>query len=121
MEVPDGQAYPAKHGPVHKGLVSPCVEPYRPRSHGPLHAAVVVPAEDPNKPTAHATHAPAPPTLYQPGGHSTAVALVEPDGQAKPGEQPPLHPEVLSPGTAPNSPAAQGPLQADELRALDVP
>jgi hypothetical protein len=55
-------------------------------------------------PHAAAEHTPSPGALYWPVGHRTAVALVEPAGQAYPAAHRPLHPGTVNPGTAPYAP-----------------
>ena len=77
---PGGQAYPAKQLPLHPALGTPLLPPY-------------IPPE-------HVLHTPAPTKLNVPWGHSTAVALEEPVGQAYPGVQLPEHAgEVIPPDT----------------------
>jgi hypothetical protein len=74
----------------------------------PLHAADDRPGSAPYRPAAHGVHEPWPPTLYVPGRHMNAAALVDPAAQACPAVQLPLHTADVRPGTAPNRPAAQG-------------
>ena len=54
---------------------------------------------------AQPVHDPAPPALYVPLPHLTAVALVEPAGQAYPGAHTPLQLLLDSPVAAPYTPA----------------
>ncbi len=72
-----------------------------------MHCGDVSPLVLPNRPAAHDVHEPWPPTLYVPGRHIDAVALVDPSAQAYPAAQLPLHAADGSPGTAPYRPAAQ--------------
>ncbi len=64
---------------------------------------------------------PAPPKLYSPGGHSTAVALVEPAGQAYPAVHSPLQVSADAATAAPNRPAGHGAVQAAEASPLVFP
>jgi hypothetical protein len=59
----------------------------------------------PNRPAGQSLHDPAPPTLYLPTPHTTAVALTDPAGHAYPALQFPLQPAVVRPGPLPNRPA----------------
>jgi hypothetical protein len=53
-----------------------------PATHSPLHAALVRALEAPYVPPGHARHTADPLSLYSPGTHASAVALVLPAGQA---------------------------------------
>lgn len=55
-------------------------------------------------PALQVVHDPARGKLYVPAGHSTEVELVDPEGQAYPAEQFPLHPAELNPGEDPKVP-----------------
>ena len=55
-------------------------------------------------PSGHALHAAAPPVLYCPAAHGTAVALVDPAGHAYPAAHGPLHDDVVSDVALPNVP-----------------
>ncbi len=81
---PAGHACPAAQSPVHVGRATPEVLP--------------------NDPPGHGVHPAAPGPLYWPAGHSTAVALVDPAGQAYPAVQLPLHTDV-APAAELNVPA----------------
>jgi hypothetical protein len=87
----------------------------------PLHAADGRPAVAPYVPAGHALHAPAPPTLYRPAAHISAVALVDPAGQAYPALQLPLQPALAIPLTAPYVPARHAPLQLAVGKAATAP
>jgi hypothetical protein len=95
-----------------------------PTGHDPLHDADARPGTAPYKPTAHETQAPAPELeLYRPAGQvlqaaapvwlkrpaglAVPLALVEPDGHAKPGGQLPLHAALARPGALPKVPSGQ--------------
>jgi hypothetical protein len=92
---------PAAHGPSHVDAVAPGPAPYRPASQGPLQAEVDSPAVAPNAPGGHSVQAPAPLTLYVPGLHRTATALVLLAGQAYPAVHSPLQAAVGNPAVAP--------------------
>lgn len=64
---------------------------------------------------------PAPGLLKVPGGHIWAVALVEPDGQANPAAQGPVHKGDTCPGPDPYWPATQGPEHAGLVVADSTP
>ena len=53
-------------------------------------------------------HAAAPTSEYCPGAHDTAVAFVDPAGQAYPALQFPVQSAVINPDVLPNRPAVQG-------------
>ncbi len=74
-----------------------------PAAQGPLHAAEFKPTEDVlnQVPAGQAVQLAAPAKLYRPGRQMEAVALVEPAGQ--------------------KYPAAQGPLQANEVKSGLLP
>ncbi len=109
---PLGHAYPEVHAPVHVAAVSAVLEPYSPAGHSPLQAGVVRAAEAPKVPSGQSAHTPAPLSLYLPGGHCTAVALVDPAGHEYPAVQLPLHWVVFNPLVAPNLPAGHEALQS---------
>ena len=71
-------------------LVDPALHTY-PALHDPLHDAVDKPDVAPYKPDAHMLHVPDPAIEYCPAGHSTAVALADPDGHAYPALHAPVH------------------------------
>ena len=71
-------------------LVDPALHTY-PALHDPLHDAVDKPDVAPYKPDAHMLHVPDPAIEYCPAGHSTAVALTDPDGHAYPALHAPVH------------------------------
>jgi hypothetical protein len=73
---------------VHKVLLNPGVEPYRP--------------------AAQSVQAPAPAMEYCPATHCDAVAEAEPSGHAYPAEQLPLHPADVNFGVEPYRPAGHG-------------
>ena len=54
----------------------------RPGMHGPVQAADAMAGNAPYRPALHCEHALLPSRLHCPLGHSTAVALVEPEGHA---------------------------------------
>jgi hypothetical protein len=70
---------PAGHASA-VALVDPAGQVY-PAVHAPLHSAVPTAAVAPNSPAGQSTHAVAPPKLYRPAGHATAVAFTDPAGQ----------------------------------------
>lgn len=98
---PAGHAYPGEHVPEHNALVRPGV--------------------DPKVPAGHKTHVPAPAREYDPAGHCTAVALVEPAGHAYPAEQFPEHAALVRPETAPKDPAGHSPEHVGTVRAGPEP
>ena len=85
LTLPAGQAYPAVQLP--------------------LHAAVVTPDTFPNRPAGHSVHTDAPDSEYCPSGHTIAVALTLPAGQAYPALQLPLHAAVVIIVAPPYTPA----------------
>ncbi len=97
------------------GEVEPATHAY-PAVQFPLHPAVGSPDDAPYRPAAHTLHTPDPPTLYQPGLHTTAVALVEPAGHAYPALQFPTHVGDATPDTSPNRPAGHTPVQVGVVR-----
>ncbi len=108
-KVPAGQglhtAEPAREycpaGQMHAvALVDPATQAY-PAVQLPEQAVVVRPAVAPYKPAAHGLHVPAAPRLNVPGAQTTAVALVDPSGQAYPGLQPPEQDGTDRPAAAP--------------------
>jgi hypothetical protein len=101
LMLPGGQMYPAVHAP--------------------LQLAVARPAVLPKAPPGHKLHTPAPLTLYVPGAQSTAVASVEPAGQAYPALQFPTQVADTTPDTLPNRPAGQGPEHADVVNPELLP
>ncbi len=109
---PAAHAYPAEHGPEQLVELRPEVTPYLPARQAPLQASVVSPKESPYRPGLHCVHDPAPPRLYVPGEHRTAVALVDPTGHACPAEHGPEQLVELRPEVAPYLPAGHAPLQA---------
>ncbi len=82
-----------------------------PAVHVPEHADDGKAAEAPNLPSGHSSHAPAPPRLYEPGGHCTAVDDVLPAGHACPEVQFPLQANEDSPAEDPKVPAGQAAVQ----------
>lgn len=103
---PATHTYPALHSPLHAADVSPVILPYVPAGHCAVQDALVSPAVEPNVPTGHSVQLPAPAKLYLPTAHTAAVGLVDPAAHAYPALQPPVHPLVVRPCTAPYSPAA---------------
>ncbi len=93
---PPGQAYPAVHDPLHAEAVRPEEEPYRPVGQGPEHNEVDTsrPGELPKRPAGQAVHDTEPAREYFPTGHTAAVELVDPAGQAYPAVQLPEHAAV---------------------------
>ncbi len=79
---PAMHAYPALQFPVHRGVVDPLADPYRPGAQGPLQLEEFVPGTDEYKPAAQSVHAPALAKLKRPAGHNAAVAFVDPAGHA---------------------------------------
>ncbi len=118
--LPAGQAYPGAHGPTQAPVVAPAVSPNRPGSHSPLQFADVSPAAPPKAPGGHEVHSPAAPVLYRPTGHTDAVALVDPVGQAYPAAHGPAHVDPAAPAEAPKRPAGHG-VQAAAPAPLYVP
>ncbi len=59
-----------------------------------------------HRPAAHDAHVPAPLVLNWPAGQATAVALVDPAGQAYPAGHCPEQPAVAMKGLLPNRPGA---------------
>lgn len=53
---PGGQKYPAAHGPSHKELTWPPVDPYRPAWQTPVQLGFSRPLEEPYNPGAHSVH-----------------------------------------------------------------
>jgi hypothetical protein len=98
---PGGQMYPAEHTPEHVAVVAPEPDPKYPAAHTPLHADVDKPLVDPYVPGGHETHTDAPPRLYVPGPHTTAVALVDPEGHTYPAAQSPEQLVVVRPEADP--------------------
>jgi hypothetical protein len=113
---PAGHAYPAVHIPLQADEIRPDVAPNVPAGHRPEHAAVISPEALPYRPAPQAVHDAALPRLNVPGAHGTAVALVDPAGQAYPALQRPLHPAVARPGEEPYRPGPQGPVQLADDR-----
>jgi hypothetical protein len=98
---PAGHQYPAVQFPVHAAEVMPIVEPYTPAG--------------------HEVHVAAPPRLYCPAGHTTAVALTDPDGHTYPALHGPSHRADAEPFEAPYRPASQGPEHAAKDRLDTLP
>ncbi len=96
-------------------MVDPAAQA-NPGAQVPEHAADVRPADDPNTPAGHIRHSLAPASEYCPAGHCTAVALVDPAGQACPALHPPLQLTDARPSSLPNDPAGHNPLHAAEGR-----
>ncbi len=71
LVLPAGQACPAMQLPEQAGEEAARDIPYVPAGHG--------------------LHSPAPAELYRPTGHTAAVAVMDPAGQAKPAEHAPVH------------------------------
>ena len=94
---PAGQAYPAVQDPVQNRVLHAIDAPYRPAGQG-LQLSVA-------------------PSLNDPAGHTTAVALVLPAGQAYPGKHAPMQLASSARAWDPNRPGGQGPVQAGEGRA----
>jgi hypothetical protein len=90
------------------------VLPYLPALHGAVHATVTMPGVAPYNPEAHGVHAPDPATLCLPAAHISAEAFVEPSGHAYPALQLPEQADEVRAGAAPNSPAGQGAVQAED-------
>ena len=88
------------------------VAPAPQRAHSPEHDAVSRPGVSPKVPAGQSTGAAAPASQYDPGGQTTAVAFVEPDGQNQPAAHGPAHVALNCPGESPKKPAAQGVLAA---------
>ena len=101
LVLPDGQAYPAVQLPEQAAVGRPAVAPY--------------------SPAAHAVHVPDPDKLKAPGGHCSAVELVEPAGHAYPAVQFPSHDAFVSPREAPKLPAGQAAEHAGEVNAEALP
>lgn len=95
MVDPRAQKYPAVHGPLHPDEVSPVLLPYRPASQDPQEVAA--------------------PTLNLPTGHMVVAPLV----QKKPAGQGMLEGDVEPSGH--ENPAAQGPVQEDDVMAAVAP
>lgn len=114
-------AYPAVHGPEHRGVVRPDTLPNRPAKHRPVHVAEVRPGVAPNSPAEQLEQTAAAPVLKVPGPHCTAVDDVEPAGHACPGVHGPVQAALTSRGTLPNRPGPQGPAQAAVGRACTSP
>ncbi len=87
--------------------------PNRPAAQRPVQLLLTSPVVAPNVPAGHGVHTPAAPVLNWPAGHTEAVELVDPGGQAKPGEHAPLHKLVVAPGS-PKRPAAHAPAHWSE-------
>ena len=131
LPVPGGQKKPAGHAAEHNDVLRPGCDPKRPASHGPehsgedragadpkrpggqgaVHVGDVRAAVPPYKPTEQAAHTLHPDCEYRPGGHTAAVALVEPAGHAYPAAHGPSHWVEVIPLTDPYQPAAHSPLQ----------
>ena len=99
---PATQKYPAEQFPLQRSDDTPAAPPYRPAGHGAVQPAVVSPLLFPNTPAGHSLHAPCPPTLYLPGPHMAAVALVDPAAHSCPAAQLPLHVATDTPAVDPN-------------------
>ncbi len=82
--------------------------PKAPAGHAAVQVASDSPVVLPYSPTAHALHSLAPPTLYLPGGHTTATADTDPDGHAYPALHSPLQTAVVEPAVDANVPAGHG-------------
>ncbi len=120
------QNVPGGHSALQLALVSDGAAPYRPAGHrsgadvpatqnepgghGRMHSASR-PTASLNTPAVQLVHSAAPPRLYRPGGHCTAVRVAEPAGHAYPAAHSPLHSGVVRPGSAPNRPPTHSPLQ----------
>jgi hypothetical protein len=107
---PVGHAYPGVQAPTQVGDVCPGADPKDPGRQGAVQAAEVRPGSAPYTPRGHGVQLPAPGREYVPAGHTTAVALALPAGQAWPSLQLPEQPALLlnAPSTAPNRPAGHG-------------
>ena len=105
---PAGHQYPAVQLPEQLGDDRPVVAPKVPAGQGAVQAAIVSPVLAPYTPAGQGEHTPAPAREYCPAGHSTAVALVLPGGQACPAEHWPEHAAVVKALAAPKTPAGQG-------------
>ena len=81
-------------------MTDPAAQAY-PAVQAPEHAADVRPAVAPKTPAGHRVHDPAPPLLYLPGVHTTAVADVLPAWHAYPGTHSPEQAADASPDCAP--------------------
>jgi hypothetical protein len=86
---PDRLYVPGRHIAA-VAMVDPDAHAY-PAAQRPLHAGDVTPAADPYVPPGHAVHDPAPPSLYVPASHSTAIGLVDPASHAYPAAHAPEH------------------------------
>ena len=98
---PPGHAYPAVQLPVQAAEGRPLVAPYVPPGQSVQTAA--------------------PAWEYVPAGQTDAVALVDPAAHAYPAVQFPVHDDAARPDDDPYRPASQGPLQAEEFKAVDAP
>jgi hypothetical protein len=95
--------------------------PYDPGAHGPEHIAIDIADVLPNRPGGHAVHWLAPPKLYVPSPHATAVEFVDPGGQMYPAVHGPLHVDVVRLTVSPKDPAAHRPLHADVFNPDKLP
>ena len=87
----------------------------------PLHTAVDRPLVPPYSPAAQSTHAPHPDSEYRPGGHTDAVALVDPATHTYPAVQLAVQLDTDKPDADPYRPASHGPLQAAVDMAVVAP
>jgi hypothetical protein len=118
---PATHADPALQLPEHSGVARPETLPKRPAKHSPLRALEVRPLVTPYSPAAQSTHAPHPDSEYRPGGHTDAVALVDPATQKYPALQFAVQLDTDRPDTDPYRPASQGPLQVALGMAVVAP
>jgi hypothetical protein len=103
---------PGSQGPEQLEEGSEGAEPKRPAGHGAVQLALDSPLVLPYSPAAQSTHAPHPDSEYRPGGHTAAVALVDPATQKYPALQLATQLGTDTPDTDPYRPASQGPVQA---------
>ena len=59
--------------------------------------------------------------LYRPGGHSTAVAFVDPSGHMYPALHTPTHVDTVTPLDDPYVPPTHGPLHAAVVSPVALP